>query len=288
MTSLSPGTSPDKDLPPTGVRASILAAARRQLDRGETLSIKRIAAEAGVSRQTVHAHFGGVRGLQTALAAEGVAISNATAEPTRERLVDAGVRLLALPGAGTVSIDAIAAEAGMTKGAFYHHFADRGELLRAVARRISPVEEMRAVVAPLSDAPTREGLTAIARAYFGVMRPRAELVRNLAANAARDPELTRAVMTEIVGEGAPVILAWFRRQMERGALRPVDPTLVVQALIGPVFLAIVLGPDLFDDLSRVGIHPAVDHVEAFVDILLTGIAPQPLETGTAIEAGARP
>jgi hypothetical protein len=125
-------------------------------------------------------------------------------------------------------------------------------------------------------------LTAIARAYFGAMRPRAELIRNLAANAARDPELTRAMMAEIVGQGAPVILAWFRHQMERGALRPVDPTLVIQALVGPVFLVIVLGPDLFDDLARAGIHPAVDHVEPFVDILLTGIAP------SSSDAGARP
>jgi len=265
--------------PASSARGSILAAARGQVERGEDLSIKRIAAEAGVSRQTVYAHFGGARGLRAALAAEGLAVTDAPAELTPGRLVDAAARLLSRPGAGVVSIEAIAAEAGMTKGAFYHHFADRGELLRAVARRISPVEEMRARIEPLADATAREGLIAIARAYFGAMRPRAELLRNLAANASRDPDLARAIMTEIVGEGAPVILAWFQRQMELGALRPVDPTLVVQALVGPVFLAIVLGSDLFDELSRAGIHPAVDHVEQFVDILLAGIAPSAADTG---------
>ena len=55
------------------------------------------------------------------------------------------------PGGGLASIEAIAAEAGLTKGAVYHHFADRGELLRAVARRVSPVDEMRAQIEPTID-----------------------------------------------------------------------------------------------------------------------------------------
>jgi len=262
-------------------RALILAAARRQLQRDGELSVKAVAAEAGVSRQTVHAHFGGSPGLRAALAAEGVAVGTAEDEPTRERLVTAAARLLARPGAGVVSIEAIAAEAGLTKGAFYHHYADRGDLLREVARRISPVDELRAQIEPLADASARAGLIAIASAYFEAMRARAELLRNLAANAVRDPELTRAVMAEVVGQVAPVILAWFARQIDRGALRPVDPTLVVQALAGPAFVAIVLGPDLFDELARAGVSPAVDNVEAFVDLLLTGIAPPSSHVGEA-------
>src|SRR5664279_290261 len=156
------------DQPPDpSTRGAILAAARRLFAADpNTLSIQLIAAEAGVSRQTVHHYFGGLKGLRAALAAEGLDTATVQDEPTRDRLIDAGERLFSRPGSGLISIEAISAEAGLTKGAFYHHFVDRGELLRAVAHRVSPVEEMRAQIAPPIELDVREGLIAIAQAYY--------------------------------------------------------------------------------------------------------------------------
>jgi AcrR family transcriptional regulator len=257
----------------TSAREAILAAARRQVRAGSGLSIQAIAAEAGVSRQTVHHYFGGAKGLRATLAAEGMDVATAADEPTRERLIEAAIRVMSRPGGGLASIEAIAAEAGLTKGAVYHHFADRGELLRAVARRVSPVDEMREQITPTLDLPPREGLAVIARAYYAAMRSRADLIRNLAANSARDPELAEVVMSEIVGQGAPLMMGWFAYQVSRARLRPVDPSFVIQALFGPVFLLMVLGPTVFDRIAQAGIHPAVDNIEAYVDLLLRGIAP---------------
>jgi AcrR family transcriptional regulator len=265
---------------PADSRAAILAAARKLILGGEELSVAAVAAEAGVSRQTVHARFGGARGLRAALAAEGL-LEPAAGEAARtpDRLIEAAVRLLSQPGGGFVSIEAIAAEAGLTKGAVYHHFADRREILRAVARRVSPVEEMKAKIMPAAELSAREGLIAIASAYYDAMRDRADLIRNLAANYSRDPELASVVISEIIGEGAPMMMLWFAYQVERGQLRPVDPAFVIQSLFGPVFLLIVLGPGVFGELSQIGIHPAVDNVEAYVDMLLGGLAPAGHDNG---------
>jgi AcrR family transcriptional regulator len=260
----------DQSLAPSA-REAILAAARRHftLD-ADSLSVQAIAAEAGVSRQTVHHYFGGLKGLRAALATEGLDTATVQDEPTRDRLIDAGERLFSRPGSGLISIEAISAEAGLTKGAFYHHFVDRGELLRAVARRVSPVEEIRAQIQPSIELGAREGLIAITRAYYEAMRKRADLVRNLAANSSQDPELGRVVMAEIIGQGAPMMLAWFALQSQKGNLRPIDPSLLIQGLFGPVFLLIVLGPTVFGELAQFGIHPAIDNVEEYVDLVLHG------------------
>ena len=262
-------------------RTAILDAARRQFLADPTaLSIQGVAAEAGVSRQTIHHYFCGRGGLRAALAAEGLSVATADDAPTRDRLIDAAVRLLSRPGSGLISIEAIAAEAGLTKGAVYHHFTDRAELLRAVAHRVSPVDEMRAQIAPSIQLDAREGLITIARAYYEAMRARADLVRNLAANSSQDPELARVVMSEIIGQGAPLMIAWFGLQIQKGNLRPIDPALLIQGLFGPVFLLIVLGPAVFEELARIGINPAIDNVEAYVDLLLHGAA-QPSATQEA-------
>ncbi|HXH83586.1 MAG TPA: helix-turn-helix domain-containing protein [Candidatus Tectomicrobia bacterium] len=54
---------------------------------------------------------------------------------TREALLDAAAREIGRRGYAAATIDAIAAAAGLTKGAFYTHFEDKAALLREVVAR---------------------------------------------------------------------------------------------------------------------------------------------------------
>ncbi len=56
-----------------------------------------------------------------------------SAEATRRRLLDAAIRRFAADGL-QASFDAIAADAGATKGALYHHFGSKDGLVQAVYR----------------------------------------------------------------------------------------------------------------------------------------------------------
>jgi AcrR family transcriptional regulator len=53
-------------------------------------------------------------------------------DSTTGRLVDAGRALFGGNGYAATSIEAITTEAGLTKGAVYHHFGDKAALFRAV------------------------------------------------------------------------------------------------------------------------------------------------------------
>ncbi len=52
-------------------------------------------------------------------------------EETRQRLVNAAVRLMLRQGFAATSVDQICAEAGVTKGGFFHHFENKEALARA-------------------------------------------------------------------------------------------------------------------------------------------------------------
>jgi AcrR family transcriptional regulator len=54
------------------------------------------------------------------------------AEATRAALVESARALFAERGYAAVSVDEIVRRARVTKGALYHHFADKGDLFRAV------------------------------------------------------------------------------------------------------------------------------------------------------------
>ena len=59
---------------------------------------------------------------------------NSQAKPRlkRQDWIDAAIQLLVEAGIGAVSVDRLAANLGITRGSFYHHFADREDLLRAL------------------------------------------------------------------------------------------------------------------------------------------------------------
>lgn len=59
-----------------------------------------------------------------------------TAQETFDRLVGVATRAFAAQGVAGVSLDALAAEAGVTRGALHHHFGNRAGLFEAVLRRM--------------------------------------------------------------------------------------------------------------------------------------------------------
>jgi AcrR family transcriptional regulator len=75
---------------------------------------------------------------------------------TRAALVGTGRRLFAERGYAQVPAEEIVAAAGVTRGALYHHFADKQDLFRAVYEELEGelTAEIRAAIAAAPDLPT--------------------------------------------------------------------------------------------------------------------------------------
>jgi len=251
------------------------AAAEEAADEGR-LSVNEIARRAGVSRQAVHYHFRGIAGVRAALEAAGTT-PPASVPDTRERILDAAQRVLSRPWT-RAGIDEIAAEAGVTKGAVYHHFGERSALLRAVAERVTPTELEFALLADTDALSDRDALAVLLRTYHRAVAARADLVRNLVIASRDDPELVEVMAGAMITRLAPTLLGWYGRRAERGAFRDVPPSLVFQALFGPVFAQIVFGPFLEQVLARVGGRPAAEAADMYAELLLHGLS-TPASTG---------
>ena len=59
---------------------------------------------------------------------------------TREKILDSAMALILDHGFGATTVDALVARAGITKGAFFHHFASKADLARALVDRHALVD----------------------------------------------------------------------------------------------------------------------------------------------------
>lgn len=115
---------------------------------------------------------------------------------TREALIGAARQLFGAHGFDGTSIDAVLAEAGVARGALYHHFATKTELFDAVLERET---EALAVAVGKAARPTREPLAGLRAGCEAFLR------------LALDPAVQRITMLD-----APAVVGWVRwRELDR-------------------------------------------------------------------------
>lgn len=112
-------------------------------------------------------------------------------EITRAKLIASGRQAFARLGYARTSMDDLTAEAGLTRGALYHHFGDKQGLLAAVVEQID--SEMDARLDEVCDQASDpwEGFTRRCRAYLEM---------------AQEPEIQRIVLQDaraVLGERLP-------------------------------------------------------------------------------------
>ena len=86
---------------------------------------------------------------------------------SRSRLLDAALKLIRKRGHAAVTMAQIAKAARLSRQAVYLHFADRAELMAALARHVHESLGLRtAIQRMMTDAPTGVGLIAVAPVWL--------------------------------------------------------------------------------------------------------------------------
>lgn len=110
------------------MREKLLSALREaaRLSAPDLPDCARVAAMAGVAEAEVRAHLGPPENFSALLSYQ------APAHETRDRIIASAARVFARKGFQRATLDAVAADAGMTKGAIYWHFKSKNDLFFAM------------------------------------------------------------------------------------------------------------------------------------------------------------
>lgn len=207
------------------LREEILAAARRLAGEKplDQITLSDVARASGVHPSTARRHLGNKADLRAMLARE-QAVTGASNPDTRTRILAAASRVFARHGYAGATLDQVAADAGLTKGAVYWHFSSKCDLYLALLQ-----EHVSQQVSELPGEVAR---------YFGTLAPEKALAAWLEAKLAacqedpgrmalffefvassRDPavrERLGAIIRAAMGEAADVV----RRLQESELLAP--------------------------------------------------------------------
>jgi AcrR family transcriptional regulator len=198
------------------------------LARGERPVVAQIVARAGVSKATFYRNFGSREGLLRELDVE--------PEPdSRSAILDAAAELLARDGLGRLSMDELAARAGVSRARLYRLYPGKAALFAEMVREFSPIEAVVATIQRLADEPPERAMPALAVSIWGAVSTHLGVIRPLLFEAASlGPDVRETVIEEI----APKLLGTFGgyliRQMQEGRLRTMHPVLAMQSFMGPI------------------------------------------------------
>src|SRR6266545_4869783 len=187
------------------------------------LSMDELATRAGVSRATLYKLFGSQQHLLQQL--------GLTPPPTvRSRILDAALDLVGRHGLAELSMDELAAQAGVSRATLYRLFPGKAALFAELVRRFSPFEPIAAVLETMGDRPPAEVIPAVARAVASAIDGHIGLLLQLLfefsrggpdrhAGADLQQDTVQAMRT------LPLVARYLDGQMAAGRLRRMDPVL---------------------------------------------------------------
>lgn len=190
------------------------------------------------------------------------------ARAKRRQITDAARSLFLGQGFARTSMDAITAEAGVSKQTLYAYFPSKADLLLAIlSEALQALGTPPGVQAPRSREELRAALIGFGERLLDTMlrEDSIAVLRLLFGEAVYMPELRRpfveALPYQLLGRATAILTA----AAGNGVIELDHPEVSVRMLVGPLMSYVVFGGLMSNDLLE---HPGPDTVEWLVDAYL--------------------
>ncbi len=242
----------------------------------DDITIDEIIKTAELSRPAFYYHFsGGKEELRAELVQCGL-LPEAPIQDTRQIILEAALRVFARSGISAATLDDIATEANVSRGALCWHFHNKEELLTGIIKHYGPHSMLRPVIEqieqdlqngiPLDDETIFRRL---AGAFYDSFTAQGDYTRLAILLVYTHPEAAQILANKIVTGRKSIIEYIQKRQVEGHFCKHIDPGLFVQMLAMTFAMRVICQG--FNELLSFGQLSREEIIDQLVSLLLYGM-----------------
>lgn len=157
------------------------------------------------------------------------------AKDTREKILEAGLRLFSDRGYLGATTKEIAQKAGVAELTLFRHFTSKEKLFEEVMSAYSFLPALKGLLPALKEMSYEEALAEIAGSFLKRLKERRHLVRIMQREMHLYPSKAKEVYQNLMGEIVKTLASYFREMQEAGVLREFAPELGARAFLGMFF-----------------------------------------------------
>lgn len=242
----------------------------------DDITIEEIIKSAELSRPAFYYHFtGGKEELRAELVKRGL-LDHIPTQNTRLAILEAAVRIFARSGISAATLEDIATEAGVTRGALCWHYHSKDDLLSAVIQDYGPHSILRPVIEQI-ELDLQEGealddetiLRRLAGGFYDGFAAQGDFARLAILLIYTHPQAAHILADNIV-KGRKRIIAYIQKRQQEGYFcQNIDANLFVQ-VIAMLFAMRAIGRGLNDLLPFANLSRE-ETIDQLVSLLLYGI-----------------
>lgn len=186
---------------------------------------------------------------------------------TKQKLFDAALKLVGERGAAGVTVDEIAAEAGVAKGTIYYNFASKDALVDALLRH--GVDLLAARLRPADEQATEHALESLVDGMLGFFAEYPAFGQLLVSELWRTPGQWHGTLSLLRDDIVSIVRAQMQRVHDAGRLPEGVQVGTASAALFGTLLVIALDWQVFQP------DRSLEEVREAVLLLVRGLGPRP-------------